>query len=163
VGFKQAEREGWWSKPGFTLYELNINSLIACPAQGEEIQLQNKLADTYTLKGVAYTGGGREITRVEVSLDEGKNWDKCEFEFPKYSLRNGVKRWTWCIWNFRVPIWKLFKAAEIIVRAWDSSSNTQPKDITWNLLGMMNNSWYTVKVKCIVSRRLHLNIPPLLG
>ena len=31
-----------------------------------------------TVQGYAYSGGGREIIRVDVSLDGGKNWDQAE-------------------------------------------------------------------------------------
>jgi nitrate reductase (NAD(P)H) len=34
----------------------------------------------------------------------------------------------------------------MLVRAWDAGSNTQPSDPTWNLLGMLNNSWYRVRI-----------------
>ena len=33
-------------------------------------------------------------------------------------------------------------AKELLVRAWDSSMNTQPAAITWNLTGMMNNCYH---------------------
>lgn len=33
----------------------------------------------------------------------------------------------------------------LALRAWDDSQNTQPRDLTWNVLGMMNNSWYKLR------------------
>jgi len=163
VTAKRAEREDWWSKPGYALYEYNINSVIAYPAHAQEIQLESKLCDNLSLKGYAYSSGGREVNRVELSLDDGQHWMECEREFPKYSLRNGVKRWTWCIWNLEIPVWKVLKAEEIIVRAWDSSSNTQPRDMTWNLLGMMNNCWYRVKVKLVKETNITFEHPIIPG
>ena len=35
---------------------------------------------------------------------------------------------------------------EIAVAAWDGQ-NTQPEKPTWNLMGMMNNPWFRVKVR----------------
>lgn len=35
---------------------------------------------------------------------------------------------------------------EIISRAWDCGANTQPAEPVWNYTGMLNNSWYRVKV-----------------
>ncbi len=35
---------------------------------------------------------------------------------------------------------------ELLVRAWDSSQNGQPQELTWNVLGLMNNCWYRVKM-----------------
>ena len=40
----------------------------------------------------------------------------------------------------------LLQTKEFICRAWDSSMNTQPMNFTWNLMGMMNNYAYKVKV-----------------
>lgn len=37
------------------------------------------------------------------------------------------------------------KCEEIVCRAWQGQ-NTQPQNITWNLLGMMNNCWFRCKV-----------------
>ena len=33
----------------------------------------------------------------------------------------------------------------LALRAWDDAQNTQPRDLTWNVLGMMNNSWYKLR------------------
>jgi len=33
---------------------------------------------SYTVRGYAYGGGGRRVTRVEVSLDEGATWTLAE-------------------------------------------------------------------------------------
>jgi hypothetical protein len=35
---------------------------------------------------------------------------------------------------------RLLNGGTVMVRAWDTSFNTQPESIAWNLLGMMNNS-----------------------
>ena len=32
----------------------------------------------YTLRGYAYSGGGRRINRVEITLDGGKTWTLAE-------------------------------------------------------------------------------------
>ena len=40
----------------------------------------------------------------------------------------------------------LLQTKEIICRAWDRSMNTQPNSFTWNIMGMMNNCVYRVKV-----------------
>ncbi len=43
----------------------------------------------------------------------------------------------------------LLQTKEIMCRAWDSSMNTQPMNFTWNLMGMMNNYAYRVKVGAV--------------
>ena len=40
----------------------------------------------------------------------------------------------------------LLRAEEVICRAWDEAMNTQPDSFTWNLMGMLNNCNYRVKV-----------------
>ena len=64
-----AEAEGWWKDPDFILYDLNINSTISHPSHDERLHLDKN--EPYTMRGYAYSGGGRKITRVEVSFDGG--------------------------------------------------------------------------------------------
>ena len=73
-----AEQEGWWEKPEYIFNELNINSAISSPAHDEKVAAFP--GETYTVKGYAYTGGGRAITRVEVSVDGGHNWRLAKHE-----------------------------------------------------------------------------------
>lgn len=48
-----------------------------------------------------------------------------------------------------VPIRCLAKCGEFAVRAWDDSQNCQPERPTWNLMGMMNNPWFRIKVHAL--------------
>lgn len=64
-----AVSEGWWKDPDYILYELNINSTISSPGHDERIPLAQTAP--YKMQGYAYSGGGRKITRVEVSFDGG--------------------------------------------------------------------------------------------
>jgi nitrate reductase (NAD(P)H) len=47
----------------------------------------------------------------------------------------------------KVEVWRFLHARSIMIRAVDSSFNMQPHTVPWNVLGMMNNSWYTVKIQ----------------
>ncbi|KAK3949733.1 Oxidoreductase, molybdopterin-binding domain-containing protein [Pseudoneurospora amorphoporcata] len=56
-----------------------------------------------TMQGYAYSGGGRAIARVDVSLDNGRTWDQAELiddcsnpAAPCY----GNKTWTWKRWKY---------------------------------------------------------------
>lgn len=40
----------------------------------------------------------------------------------------------------------LLRTEELVCRAWDEAMNTQPDSFTWNLMGMLNNCHYRVKV-----------------
>jgi nitrate reductase (NAD(P)H) len=66
-----AEDKKWWTDERYAIYDLNVNSVAAYPEHEETLDLTT-CGKTYTAKGYAYAGGGRRITRVEISLDKGK-------------------------------------------------------------------------------------------
>jgi nitrate reductase (NAD(P)H) len=133
----------YWDDDRYTLYHLNVNSAILKPWHNENVSITQS---DYTISGYAYDGGGRCIIRVEISLDDGDSWINCAVKYPdNYQPRHQIRYWVMCKWSVNIPLWKL--GSEIVVRAWNDSFNTQPEKATWNLLGMMNNSWYRVKVK----------------
>ncbi|KAI6783166.1 nitrate reductase (NADH) [Emericellopsis cladophorae] len=74
--------------------------------------------------GYAYDGGGHEVQRVEVSVDDGKTWLYCLRRFPDAPIRHGN--------NITVRCFNVFK-------------NTQPREPGWNIVGMMNNCWYVLR------------------
>ena len=132
--------------PDTACNEQNLNSVIVRPAQGETISLtEARVGKTYRIQGYAYDGGGHEVERVEVSLDDGATWLYCIRRFPNYPIRHGKKFWTWLHWHVDVEIPHLVRAKSISVRAWNVFKNTQPENPIWNTMGMMNNCWYTVK------------------
>lgn len=152
VDAETATREGWWFKPDYIINELNINSVISSPAHDEVISVAAG-DSTYTMKGYAYSGGGKKVIRVEVSLDGGKVWELTELRHPEeleqYTSQKDddfprKERWCWCFWSHAVPISRLARCKELLVRAWDQSQNTQPDRLTWNVMGMMNNSVFRV-------------------
>ena len=143
---EQAEAEGWWFKPDYIINELNINSAISSPGHGEVLYL-DECGPTYEIKGYAYGGGGRKIIRVEVTLDGGKSWHLVEdgnVTHPPGTPTAAGKYWGWCMWTITVPTADLLKATNVACRAWDAAMNTQPKELTWNVMGMLNNPWFTV-------------------
>jgi nitrate reductase (NAD(P)H) len=119
--------------------------VITHPSHEEWICDPN-IQDKYNIRGYAYSGGGRRISRVEVSLDGGKNWLPARLHFVENSVRHGFKFWAWCHWSVEVPLWRIVSSKEIVCRAFDMSGNTQPEHHNWNVLGMFNNCWYRVKV-----------------
>merc|ERR1719293_655855 len=56
------------------------------------------------------------------------------------------KQWCWIFWHLDLPVKSLAAASEICCRAWDDSQNCMPSMPTWNLMGMMNNPWFRIKV-----------------
>ncbi|XP_058089670.1 nitrate reductase [NADH] 2-like [Magnolia sinica] len=140
-----ANAEAWWYKPEYIINELNINSVITTPCHEEILPINSTTTQRpYTLKGYAYSGGGKKVTRVEVTMDGGETWYVCEIDRPEKPNKYG-KYWCWCFWSLEVEVLDLLGAKEIAVRAWDETLNTQPEKLIWNLMGMMNNCWFRVK------------------
>lgn len=66
-----AKNPKWWMDDRYAIYDLSPNSAIAFPAHEEKLPLKSA-QDSYNVRGYAYSGGGRRVTRCEVSLDKGK-------------------------------------------------------------------------------------------
>ncbi|KAG0230860.1 hypothetical protein BGW41_002379 [Actinomortierella wolfii] len=158
----KAKREQWWNRPEYTINDLNINSAICSPAHGSALPISDPhaLAQEVVFSGYAYNGGGKKVTRVEVTLDAGRTWlvtdlvhpeEWPEYQFPCNDPFPRQRYWCWCFWSIKIPVRKLLKCKDISVRAWDSTQNTQPRDLNWNLMGMMNNCWYRVQMDLAVT------------
>jgi DMSO/TMAO reductase YedYZ molybdopterin-dependent catalytic subunit len=74
------------------------------------------------LKGVAFAGN-RGISRVEVSLDDGKRWQEAKINMPGTRL-------TWALWNYD---WKPEQPGEyrLVVRATDGDGALQIAEERW--------------------------------
>ncbi|PGH34323.1 nitrate reductase (NADH) [[Emmonsia] crescens] len=137
-----------FSNPSTACNEQSLNSVIVKPAHGERLDLlteNNTKRKQYRIEGFAYAGGGHEVQRVEISLDGGENWLYCIRRFPEAPIRHGKRFWTWVHWSVDVDIVHLAQANGITVRCFDVFKNCQSERLNWNLLGMMNNSWHTVR------------------
>ncbi|TYH05181.1 hypothetical protein ES288_A08G063000v1 [Gossypium darwinii] len=145
VDLQLANAEGWWYNPEWAIDELNINSVIMRPCHKEILPINSwTTRRPYTLRGYAYSGGGKKVKRVEVTMDGGETWQVCTVDHAEKPNKYG-KFWCWCFWSLDVEVLDLLGAKEIAVRAWDETFNTQPEKLIWNLLGMMNNCWFRVK------------------
>ncbi|XP_043707347.1 nitrate reductase [NADH]-like [Telopea speciosissima] len=146
VDAELANAEAWWYKPEYIITELNINSVITTPCHDEILPINSwTTQSSYTLKGYAYTGGGKKITRVEVTMDGGETWMVCNLDIQEKPNKY-MKYWCWCFWSLEVEVVDLIGAKEFAVRAWDEALNTQPENLIWNVMGMMNNCWFRVKM-----------------
>lgn len=109
-----------------------VKSLIALPDEGAQVR-----QGPVTVQGVAWSGEA-PVTKVEVSLDEGKTWDAARFvgEDQPYAWRQ---------WQY---IWKAKTAgpATILCRATDGIGETQPETSPWNPSGFLWNGWDRVNV-----------------
>lgn len=133
------------------IQELPVQSAITSPAEDTVI---DRSAEMLTVKGYAWSGGGREVIRVDVSLDGGKTWqvaqlkssDKEEDPQPRPPVG---RAWAWKLWEITVPLPPEAQELEIVCKAVDNSYNMQPDTVApiWNLRGVLSNAWHRVKVK----------------
>ncbi|KAL8811377.1 MAG: hypothetical protein Q9200_001840 [Gallowayella weberi] len=156
---ESANNPRWWTDERYAIYDLSTNSAIAYPAHEEQLGLVGG-PENYVAKGYAYGGGGRRITRVELSLDKGTSWRLANIEYPEDKYRDCEQylfggrldmSWRescfcWCFWSLSLPVSDLVGSTDILVRAMDESMNIQPRDMYWSVLGMMNNPWFRVTI-----------------
>lgn len=163
-----------WADERYAIYELNVNSAIAQPAHDERLQIgdadtanKDSRDRTYNFQGYAYAGGGRRITRVQITLDRGRSWRLAEVSYPEDEYRLAPEGETlfggrldmswretsfcWCFWSLEVPLADLLNpsvctGADVMVRAMDEAMMVQPRDMYWSVLGMMNNPWFRVVI-----------------
>jgi hypothetical protein len=92
------------------------------------------------LSGRAWSGCA-PITRVEVSVDDGRTWADARLD-PDAGHRWAWRRWT-IDWHAS-PGWHA-----LAVRATDAAGNAQPTEQPWNRGGFANNLIHRVQVACI--------------
>ncbi|KAI0482878.1 hypothetical protein GGR56DRAFT_212447 [Xylariaceae sp. FL0804] len=150
-----------WKDERYAIYDLNTNSATCCPAHDERVRI-DKGTENYNVKGYAYAGGGRRVTRVEVTLDKGKTWILANISYPEDRYRLAPENeevfggrldmdwrescFCWCFWDLKVPLSLLQASDDMMVRAMDDSMMVQPRDMYWSVLGMMNNPWYRIVI-----------------
>jgi sulfite oxidase len=134
-----------------SLQEMPVQSAITSPSYQANLPLT---PGNETVKGYAYSGGGRAIIRVDVSADGGKSWK--EAELLEGSSQPLDRAWAWTFWECDVDIPELPEGVEkstvqLISRAVDASHNTQPDTVEgiWNLRGINNNAWHRVTLPLV--------------
>lgn len=106
------------------------------------------------IKGIAYSGGGNNIVRVDVSLKLNDK-DTQNYQWHTAKLLEGCnqpsyKSWAWTFWEIEIPLPNTnINDLNIVCKATDITYNTQPENSKhiWNLRGLFNNSWHTIKLK----------------
>ena len=103
---------------------LNVKSLITAPATGSTLK-----AGDVEIRGVAWTGYGRRVDRVEVATDGGP-WKPAELYGPDQPF-------AWRLWRLR----ETMPAGRRVVRAraFDSEGDVQPETTPWNKSGYLWN------------------------
>jgi sulfite oxidase len=139
VGYRYPNKIG---KPGIgvkpqdehPVTAMNVKSLIISPADGK--RLRSGVAAT--VSGVAWSGGGAQVNRVEVSTDGGRTWRDAE-------LGESPGRYAWRAFTHRfVP---MAGSATILARATDDHGAIQPRVSPWNPGGYLWNGIQSVHVE----------------
>ena len=134
-----------WHNVDFTkspaIQEYPIQSAICEPSNGTVLDD----AEEVTIKGYAWSGGGRGIIRVDVSIDGGKSWIDAELSTVDQKLH---REWAWSLWEVTVDIPEGQRKLDIICKAVDTSHNSQPESEhgIWNLRGLIHNAWHRITV-----------------
>jgi hypothetical protein len=131
--------------------EMPVQSLVCNPPQNS--LLGGKSATDITVKGVAWSGGGRKVERVDVSIDGGKTWQAAELYKPIEQRRN--RHWAWTQFTQVIQLPEDLQARlkrgeqiqlDIVSKAMNSDFNVQPERMEpyWNARGVCINHWYHV-------------------
>lgn len=104
--------KGYWEKRGWSDEAvIPVRSQILMPMDGKSIR-----KGSYVIGGIAL-GGRFGISRVQVSLDDGRTWHEAETKKP-------LSRWAWTLWRYD---WKAEETGDytIKVRAFDRQGKVQ--------------------------------------
>lgn len=134
-----------------SIQEMPVQSAICEPANGSVLE---EGTEELTVKGYAWSGGGKAVTRVEVSPDGGKTW--VDAQLKRVPQAQG-KAWAWVLWEAEVKLPKELltqgqgpgpRQLSLMCKATDDACNTQPGDTRaiWNFRGLNNNAWHRVSV-----------------
>ena len=110
-----------------------------------------------TASGYAWSGGGRGIARVEISVDGGTTWEEAELtkaEQPPH------KTWSWTLWSVR-DLGAGEDVEHVIVKATDIAGNVQPQNSSsiWNLRGLNSNAWDRIYVRPVKKESSPAGVP----
>lgn len=134
-----------WSKAK-SIQEMPITSAItAIKNASQDRSTSTCEADSpMSVEGYAYSGGGREIVRVDISIDNGKTWDQAELLDDHVK---GNKAWCWKRWRYN-GLKRCDGKTTVLVKATDEAYNTQPEsyEAIYNVRGNLATAWHSITV-----------------
>lgn len=136
----------WNSSPA--IQESPITSAVCEPKKGDQVYLSDGEVSAH---GYAFGSGGRDVMRVDVSIDGGKTWSVATLK--KLPQQPG-KAWAWCHWQATLPLpagTQPGSKVELVCRALDEACSAQPDSVAglWNLRGVLNNAWHRVELEVV--------------
>ncbi|KAI6107985.1 Oxidoreductase, molybdopterin-binding domain-containing protein [Pisolithus sp. B1] len=137
-----AESQGWWSRVP-SMQHLACNSVVA-----DVCRLTSSRPDEVRLKAMGYAYSRCPISRVEISVDNGRTWEDAYIRYQE-------GRWSWALWEAELGFildeeaetrgkinideadnGRLKRNTVVLSRAVDSLGNKQELDYKWNLRGV---------------------------
>ena len=132
------------SQPGDQFSQWQIHARILEPAN-------NALIDKcpYTIKGMVNAGNGKEITKVQVSIDDGVTWQNAEM------LSSFVPN-VWKLWQYE---WKVRTPGQykIFSRAIDKDGNVQNENLAYGWRGYQVIVTVSPEITCIDRQKADIN------
>ncbi len=132
-----------------SIQELPVTSAITSPKHGSRFDPSD---GCISVSGYAWSGGGREIVRVDVSIDGGETWHTAELSEAavQHAKQQPYGRvWSWMPWEIEIDLpADCSDKLEIVCKATDRSYNTQPErpSTIWNLRGVLSTAWHRVLI-----------------
>ena len=122
--------------PGVPIQDMRVKSLIKPPGVPDWITRKRFVkAGPIVLSGRAWSGNGREITRVEVGIND--DWFDA-------ALTSSTNHYSWAAWT--CP-WNAEPGEHTIsCRATDCEGKQQPLEAPWDMAGFANNSIHRIDV-----------------
>ena len=138
-GYYQTIDYAYWERGSTSptllpITEMRVKAQIARPEYLEAV----RPGQSYRVHGAAWTTAA-EITKVEVSTDEGKTWN--EARLLGDSLRNA-----WRLWEYEWAVPATPGKAVLMARATDSEGRTQPEEHHDDRGSYLIHHWLPIEV-----------------
>lgn len=132
-----------WSKAK-SIQEMPITSAITNISNSACSLSSAVQGKSINVAGYAYSGGGREIVRVDISIDGGKTWDQADLVEDQIK---GARAWCWKRWRYS-GLKRDSGKTTILVKATDEAYNTQPEsyEAIYNARGNLATAWHRVEI-----------------
>ena len=114
---------------------MKVKSLITSLRRGQALEIGEHI-----IQGIAWSGAGN-VEKVEISTDNGRNWEIAALDPP-------LSRYSTQTWRY---YWSATQSGCYLVscRATDMQGNIQPIAFEWNFRGFANNSIHTLPIQIV--------------